>query len=169
MSGNTAAGSSETQEFWGGIRNLFGRFGDWLRNLIGPTPTPDPEVTPSPGSEWKPLSDLLDEYGLPPGLFPKNITSYEFEKETKKITVRMPRANCDVGNTSMFRFANTVTGRIEKGMLKDIEGIKTYTGMTFEVVTRMKIKVIKGKKLIYCTGKVDCHRSFDEFMTPKEV
>ncbi|KZV17150.1 hypothetical protein F511_29457 [Dorcoceras hygrometricum] len=74
----------------------------------------------------KPLQELLKEYDLAIGIFPQDATNYEFNEETKKLTVYIPSI-CEVGykDSSVLRFANIITGYLEKGKLADIEGIKT--------------------------------------------
>ena len=74
----------------------------------------------------KPLPDLLQEYDMPAGIFPRDATNYEFHKETGKLTVFIPSV-CEVGykDSSVLRFSTRVTGYLEKGKLADIEGIKT--------------------------------------------
>ncbi|XP_078160106.1 uncharacterized protein At5g01610-like [Carex rostrata] len=78
------------------------------------------------GKMQKPLPELLREYDLPAGLFPRDATHYEFNEETKKIIVYVPSI-CEVPyrDSSVVRFDTTVTGRLEKGKLLEIEGIKT--------------------------------------------
>ncbi|XP_010921020.1 uncharacterized protein At5g01610 [Elaeis guineensis] len=92
------------------------------------------------GKMQKPLPDLLREYDLPAGLFPRDATNYEFNEETGKLTVFIPSV-CEVGykDSSVLRFFTSVTGYLEKGKLADIEGMKTkilvwakVTGVTTE-------------------------------------
>ncbi|XP_019162142.1 PREDICTED: uncharacterized protein At5g01610-like [Ipomoea nil] len=78
------------------------------------------------GSIQKPLPELLKEYELPIGIFPRDTTNYEFDEETRKLTVNIPSI-CEVGykDSSVLRFNTTVTGCLDKGKLTDIDGIKT--------------------------------------------
>ncbi|WOL06869.1 hypothetical protein Cni_G15603 [Canna indica] len=78
------------------------------------------------GKMQKPLPQLLKEYDMPIGLFPEDATNYEFNEETKKLTVFIPSA-CEVGykDSSILRFFTKVTGNLEKGKLANVEGIKT--------------------------------------------
>nr|VDC93093.1 unnamed protein product [Brassica oleracea] len=80
----------------------------------------------STGKMQKPLPELLTEFGLPIGIFPRDATNYEFNEQTKKLTVFIPTI-CEVGykDSSVLRFTTTVTGFLEKGKLADVEGIKT--------------------------------------------
>ncbi|KAJ8570764.1 hypothetical protein K7X08_037736 [Anisodus acutangulus] len=78
------------------------------------------------GKMQKPLAELLKEHDIPIGIFPRDATNYEFNEETRKLTVYIPSI-CEVGyrDSSVLRFSTTVTGYLEKGKLADIEGMKT--------------------------------------------
>ncbi|KAJ0088809.1 hypothetical protein Patl1_31424 [Pistacia atlantica] len=101
------------------------------------------------GKMQKPLPDLLKEYDLPVGIFPRDATNYEFNEETQKLTVFIP-AICEVGykDSSILRFNTTVTGYLEKGKFADIEGMKT------KFVLWMKVTSIasEGSKLQFMVG-----------------
>ncbi|KAI3788694.1 hypothetical protein L2E82_01467 [Cichorium intybus] len=83
----------------------------------------------------KPLTEVLKEYNLPGGLFPNDVKKYELDEETKKLTVTL-KSICEVTyrDSSILRFAASVTGHLEKGKLSDIEGLKTK-GMLWVKVT----------------------------------
>ncbi|KAG6519395.1 hypothetical protein ZIOFF_022888 [Zingiber officinale] len=102
-----------------------------------------------PGKMQKPLTDLLKEYDLPIGLFPQDATHYEFNEETRKLTVFIPEV-CEVGyrDSSVLRFSTTVTGYLEKGKLSDIEGIKTKV-LIWAKVTCLSTE---GSKIHFTTG-----------------
>ncbi|KAJ8753921.1 hypothetical protein K2173_000175 [Erythroxylum novogranatense] len=101
------------------------------------------------GKMQKPLQDLLKEYDLAIGIFPRDATNYEFNEETGKLTVFIPSI-CEVGykDSSVLRFSTTVTGYLEKGKLVDIEGMKT------KVVIWVKVTSITsdGSKLHFVAG-----------------
>ncbi|KAF2306469.1 hypothetical protein GH714_018361 [Hevea brasiliensis] len=63
------------------------------------------------GKMQKPLPELLKEYDLAVGIFPRDATNYEFNEETGKLTVFIPSI-CEVGykDSSVLRFSATVTG-----------------------------------------------------------
>lgn len=101
------------------------------------------------GKMQKPLPDLLKEYDMAAGIFPRDATNYEFNEETGKLTVFIP-AVCEVGykDSSVLRFSTTVTGYLEKGKLVDVEGIKT------KVMIWVKVTCISsdGSKLHFTAG-----------------
>ncbi|XP_068669177.1 uncharacterized protein At5g01610-like [Aristolochia californica] len=101
------------------------------------------------GKMQKPLQELLKEYNLPIGIFPKDATNYEFNEETGKITIYIPSI-CEVGykDSSVLRFAAIVTGYLEKGKLADIEGIKTK----FIIWVKVTSIAIEGSKVHFTAG-----------------
>ncbi|XP_047975118.1 uncharacterized protein At5g01610-like [Salvia hispanica] len=111
------------------------------------------------GKMQKPLPELLKEYDLPVGIFPRDATNYEFNEETGKLTVYIP-AVCEVGykDSSVLRFSTMVTGYLEKGKLVDIEGIKT------KVIVWVKVTCISSEKSKVCfTAGVKKSRSRDAY------
>jgi hypothetical protein len=101
------------------------------------------------GKMQKPLPELLKEYDMAAGIFPRDATNYEFNEETGKLTVFIP-AVCEVGykDSSVLRFSTSVTGYLEKGKLVDVEGIKT------KVMIWVKVTCIssEGSKLHFTAG-----------------
>lgn len=97
----------------------------------------------------KPLPELLKEYDLPAGLFPRDATNYEFNEETKRLTVFIPSV-CEVGyrDSSVLRFFTSVSGYLEKGKLADVEGMKT------KVLIWAKVTCVsaEGSKVHFTTG-----------------
>ncbi|XP_057458154.1 uncharacterized protein At5g01610 [Lotus japonicus] len=101
------------------------------------------------GKMQKPLTELLKEYDLPIGIFPRDATNYEFNPETGKLVVYIPQV-CEVGykDSSVLRFFTTVTGYLEKGKLADIEGMKTKVLIWVKVTTISS----EGSKLYVTAG-----------------
>ncbi|KAJ0249524.1 hypothetical protein HA466_0150020 [Hirschfeldia incana] len=111
------------------------------------------------GKMQKPLPELLKEFGLPIGIFPRDATNYEFNEQTKKLTVFIPSI-CEVGykDSSVLRFTTTVTGFFEKGRLADVEGIKT------KVMIWMKVTSISAdSSKIHFNAGVKKSRSRDAY------
>ncbi|KAL6574567.1 hypothetical protein OROMI_011852 [Orobanche minor] len=102
------------------------------------------------GKMQKPLPELLKEYDLPVGIFPRDATNYEFNEETRKLTVYIPSV-CEVGykDKSVLRFSKTVTGYLGKGKLDDIQGIKTKMTMLWVKVTCISSE---RSKLVFTAG-----------------
>ncbi|KFK24663.1 hypothetical protein AALP_AA8G008900 [Arabis alpina] len=111
------------------------------------------------GRMQKPLPELLKEYDLPVGIFPRDATNYEFDEQTKKLTVMIPSI-CEVGykDSSVLKFTTTVTGYLEKGKLSDVEGIKT------KVMIWVKVTSISAdSSKVYFTAGMKKSRSRDAY------
>ncbi|MCO5600262.1 hypothetical protein L7F22_054372 [Adiantum nelumboides] len=113
------------------------------------------------GKMQKPLVELLQSYGLPKGLFPRNATHYEFEEDTGKLTVFMPTI-CEVGfkDSSVVRYAVIVTGTLSQGKLLNIEGLKTKV-LVWAKVTSVAVDSTASK--ISFTVGVKKTRPFDAY------
>lgn len=111
------------------------------------------------GKMQKPLPELLKEYDLPVGIFPEDATNYEFDEQTKKLTVLIPSI-CEVGykDSSVLKFTTTVTGYLEKGKLVDVEGIKTKV-MIWVKVTSISTDASK----VYFTAGMKKGRNRDAY------
>ncbi|KAE8719453.1 Mitochondrial substrate carrier family protein isoform 1 [Hibiscus syriacus] len=116
------------------------------------------------GTIQKPLPELLKEYELPTGVFPRDATNYEFDEKTGKLTVFIPTI-CEVGykDSSVLRFFTEVSGNLEKGKLTEIEGMKT------KVIIWIKVSAIAsdGSKL-YVTAGITKTRSRDAYEVSRD-
>ncbi|XP_073289213.1 uncharacterized protein At5g01610-like [Primulina huaijiensis] len=111
------------------------------------------------GKMQKPLPELLKEYDLAIGIFPRDATNYEFNEETRKLTVHIPSV-CEVGykDSSVLRFSTVVTGYLDKGKLSDVEGIKT------KVIVWVKVTCISSEKAkLHFTAGMKKSRSRDAY------
>ncbi|VVB12827.1 unnamed protein product [Arabis nemorensis] len=111
------------------------------------------------GTMQKPLPELLKEFDLPVGVFPRDATNYEFDEQTKKLTVMIPSV-CEVGykDSSVLKFTTTVTGYLGKGKLSDVEGIKT------KVMIWVKVTSISAdSSKVYLTAGMKKSRSRDAY------
>ncbi|BFG36486.1 uncharacterized protein Pyn_28208 [Prunus yedoensis var. nudiflora] len=101
------------------------------------------------GKMQKPLPELLKDFDMAVGIFPRDATNYEFNEETGKLTVYIPAA-CEVGyrDSSVLRFFTIVTGYLKKGRLEDIQGMKT------KVIIWVNVSCItsEGSKLHFTAG-----------------
>ncbi|KAG5042298.1 hypothetical protein AAZX31_03G044200 [Glycine max] len=116
------------------------------------------------GKMQKALPELLKEYDLPIGIFPRDATNYEFNEETGKLVVFIPQV-CEVGykDSSVLRFFTTVTGYMEKGKLADIEGMKTKVLIWVNVTTILS----EGSKL-YVTAGMKKRRSREAYEVTRD-
>ncbi|CAK9142379.1 unnamed protein product [Ilex paraguariensis] len=120
------------------------------------------------GKPLKTLPDLLREYNLPPGLFPQNITCYEFDESKAKLTVYLPSA-CEVSfkDSSMIRYAPRVKAILMRGKLTGIEGMKTKV-LVWVKVTNVAVEGYKSDKVWFTAG-VKKSRPKDVYDMPRDA
>ncbi|XP_009795914.1 uncharacterized protein At5g01610-like [Nicotiana tabacum] len=120
------------------------------------------------GKPTKSLPDLLREYNLPPGLFPQNITCYEFDESNAKLIVYLPSA-CEVcfKDSSVTRYATRVKGTLSRGKLTGIDGMKTKV-LVWVKVTSINVESYKSDKVWFTAG-VKKSRSKDAYEMPRDA
>lgn len=119
------------------------------------------------GKPSKSLPDLLREYNLPPGLFPRNITCYEFDESKSKLVVYLPSV-CEVSfKDSVVRYATRVKAVLMKGKLTSIEGMKTKV-LVWVKVTSVAVEGYKSDKVWFTAG-VKKSRPKDAYEMPRDA
>ncbi|GFQ02055.1 uncharacterized protein at5g01610 [Phtheirospermum japonicum] len=120
------------------------------------------------GKPTRSLPDLLREHNLPPGIFPHNITTYEFDETKSRLTVHLPFA-CEVSfkDSSIVRYATRVKCILLRGKLMGIEGMKTKV-LVWVKVTNVAIEGNKSEKVCFTAG-VKKSRPKDAYTVPCEA
>lgn len=120
------------------------------------------------GKPQKALPDLLREYNLPPGLFPKNITCYEFDESNAKLIVYLP-SPCEISfkDSSVIRYSNRVKGTLSRGKLNGIEGMKTKV-LVWVKVASVAVESYKSDKVWFTAG-VKKSRPKDAYEMPQDA
>lgn len=123
---------------------------------------------PLTGKHVKPLADLLLEYNLPPGLFPRNITCYELDESKSELSVYMP-APCGVRfkDGSAVRYARRVKGTLSKGKLSGMEGMKTKV-VVWVKVTAVSLESYKSDKVWFMASGMKKSRPRDAYQLPHD-
>ncbi|XWS37307.1 hypothetical protein CRYUN_Cryun19dG0031900 [Craigia yunnanensis] len=120
------------------------------------------------GKPVKALPDLLREHNLPPGLFPRNITCYEFDESKSKLIVYFP-SPCEVTfkDASVVRYATRVKATLSRGKLSEIEGMKTKV-LVWVKVTGLSVESYKSDKVWFMAG-VKKSRAKDAYEMPRDA
>ncbi|XP_038891837.1 uncharacterized protein At5g01610 [Benincasa hispida] len=120
------------------------------------------------GKPLKSLPELLREYNLPPGLFPQNMTCYEFDESKSKLIVYLPSA-CEISfkDSSVVRYATRVKATLQRGKLTSIEGMKTKV-LVWVKVTSVSVEGYKSDKVWFTAG-VKKSRSKDAYEKPHDA
>ncbi|KAM5567305.1 uncharacterized protein ABKV19_015417 [Rosa sericea] len=120
------------------------------------------------GKPPKSLPELLREYNLPPGLFPANITCYEFTETNAKLIVYLPApSEVTFKDSSAIRYATRVKANLLRGKLIGIEGMKTKV-VVWVKVTCVAVESSKSDKVWFTAG-VKKSRSKDVYITPQDA
>ncbi|KAG8379237.1 hypothetical protein BUALT_Bualt07G0067600 [Buddleja alternifolia] len=120
------------------------------------------------GKPLKSLPDLLRENNLPPGLFPQNITCYEFDESKGKLIVYLP-SPCEVcfKDSSVIRYSTRVKCLLSRGKLSGIEGMKTKV-LVWVKVTSVNVEGYKSDKVLFTAG-VKKSRPKDAYEIPRDA
>ncbi|KAL6497356.1 hypothetical protein OROGR_029285 [Orobanche gracilis] len=120
------------------------------------------------GKPMKSLPDLLRENNLPRGLFPNDITCYEFDEIKSKLVVYLS-SPCEVcfKDSSVIRYSTRVKGTLSRGKFSGIEGMKTKV-LVWVKVTSISVESIKSDKVWFTAG-VKKSRSKDAYEMPCDV
>ncbi|GLU12437.1 hypothetical protein SLE2022_291180 [Rubroshorea leprosula] len=120
------------------------------------------------GKPQKALPDLLRDYGLPPGLFPRNLTCYEFDESRSKLIVYLP-SPCEVSfkDSSVVRYVSRVKCTLSRGKLSGIDGMKTKV-IVWVKVTGVAVESYKSDKVWFTAG-VKKSRAKDAYEMPRDA
>uniref|UniRef100_A0A7N0UAX9 DUF538 family protein n=1 Tax=Kalanchoe fedtschenkoi TaxID=63787 RepID=A0A7N0UAX9_KALFE len=121
------------------------------------------------GKPTKSLPDLLREYNLPPGLFPRNIICYEFDEMKSKLIVHLPSA-CEVSfkDSSVVKYATRVKAILLRGKLASIEGMKTKV-LVWVKVSNIAVEGQKSDNKVWFVAGVRKARPKDAYDTPLDA
>ncbi|KAK1603038.1 hypothetical protein QYE76_016811 [Lolium multiflorum] len=119
------------------------------------------------GKPNKSLPDLLRDYNLPPGLFPKNIICYEYDQTSSRLVVHLAKP-CEVSfkDSSMIRYSTRVKATLSRGKLSAIEGMKTKV-VVWVKVTTVNLESFRSDKVCFIAG-VKKLRQKDAYEMPRE-
>ncbi|KAK4395915.1 hypothetical protein Sango_1745800 [Sesamum angolense] len=102
------------------------------------------------------------------GLFPQNITCYEFDESKSKLIVYLP-SPCEVcfKDASVIRYSTRVKATLSRGKLSGIEGMKTKV-LVWVKVTSVNVESYKSDKVWFTAG-VKKSRSKDAYEMPRDA
>ncbi|KAG6651115.1 uncharacterized protein At5g01610-like [Carya illinoinensis] len=120
------------------------------------------------GKPLKSLPNLLQDYNLPRGLFPQNITYFEFDESKARLIVYLPSV-CEVSfkDFSTIRYATRVKAILLRGKLTGIDGMKTKV-LVWVKVTNIAVEDYKSVKVWFTAG-VKKSRPKDAYQIPRDA
>ncbi|KAL2904083.1 hypothetical protein RDABS01_002793 [Bienertia sinuspersici] len=118
------------------------------------------------GKPSKSLPELLREYNLPSGIFPTNITCYEFDETKAKLIVYLPHpSEVTFKDSSAIRYATRVKAILLRGKMMGIEGMKTKV-LVWVKVASLGVEGNKSDK-VWLTAGVKKSKPRDVYDTPQ--
>ncbi|XP_047331960.1 uncharacterized protein At5g01610-like [Impatiens glandulifera] len=113
-----------------------------------------------------PLSCLLQQYNISPGIFPRNIRYYEFDETKSKLVVYLT-SPCEVkfSDSSMVRYATRVKATLLRGKLSNVEGMKTKI-LFWLKVTCVNFDYYKSNKVLFTVLRIKISRPKDVYDLP---
>ncbi|CAN4114111.1 unnamed protein product [Withania somnifera] len=85
--------------------------------ILSPSPQPEPKPKPKPT-----LYDILPDYGLPRGIFPDSVESYNLDKDGNfEVFLKAP---CYVEFEYLIFYAEKITGKLGIGSITELKGIE---------------------------------------------
>ncbi|KAL6537822.1 hypothetical protein OROMI_025465 [Orobanche minor] len=119
------------------------------------------------GTPMRSLPDLLRGHNLPPGLFPQNISAYEFDESKSKLVVHLPFP-CEVSfkDSSIVRYTRRVKCILLRGKLMRVEGVKMKV-LVWVKVTNVAVEGSKSEKVCFTAG-FQKSRPKDAYVVPLE-
>ncbi|CAN0923569.1 Uncharacterized protein At5g01610 [Linum grandiflorum] len=106
------------------------------------------------GKPLKSLPELLREFNLPQGLFPQNVTCYEFDEAKGKLVVHLPSAcKLSFNDSSVIRYSTRVKAILTRGKLNNIDGMKTKV-VVWVKISNVAVEGFKSDKVWFTAAGV---------------
>lgn len=107
----------------------------------------------------------MRDYNLPTGLFPENITCYEFDETKAKLIVYLPHpSEVSFKDSSVIRYATRVKAILLRGKMMGIEGMKTKV-LVWVKIASVGVEGSKSDK-VWITAGVKKSKPRDAYDTP---
>uniref|UniRef100_A0A0D9VXQ4 Uncharacterized protein n=1 Tax=Leersia perrieri TaxID=77586 RepID=A0A0D9VXQ4_9ORYZ len=121
--------------------------------------------SPPPPHKNATLYEILPLYGLPPGVFPSNVTAFSLA-DNGSLTVDLP-GPCYAHYEYLTYFDPRVTGVLRYGSLTDLSGVKVRRFLVWFEVVRVKVDLPPPPRFVYLDiGWISRKLPADEFESP---
>ncbi|XP_066386327.1 uncharacterized protein [Miscanthus floridulus] len=103
--------------------------------------------SPSPPSPSLTLAELLQKYGLPPGIFPSTVTAFSLASNGS-LTVNLA-GPCYIHFEYLTYFEAHITGVLRYGSLSDLQGVQVRRFLIWYNVVRIKVDLSPPPRYVY--------------------
>ncbi|KAM3324425.1 hypothetical protein P3S67_005577 [Capsicum chacoense] len=125
------------------------------------TPSPQPQPQPQPKPKKPTLYDILPEYGLPPGIFPDNVESYNLDKDGNfEVLLKAP---CYVEFEYLVYYDEKISGKLGIGSITKLKGIEVKRFFFWFNVNEIRVDLPPPSDSVYfqigfVNKKLDMHQ-----------
>ncbi|XP_059278395.1 uncharacterized protein LOC132032717 isoform X2 [Lycium ferocissimum] len=124
--------------------------------ILSPSPQPQPQPKPKPT-----LYDILPDYGLPRGIFPDTVESYNIDKDGNfEVFLKTP---CYVEFEYLVYYAEKISGKLSIGSITELKGIEVKRFFFWFHVNEIRVDLPPPSDSVYfqigfVNKKLDVHQ-----------
>lgn len=119
-------------------------------------------ASPSPGSPAT-VYELLPEFGLPGGLLPDSVRSYELSDDGRfAVDLEAP---CYIQFDYLVYYDRRVTGKLSYGSITDLKGIQVQRFLFWLDVDEIRVDLPPSDSIYFQVGFVNKKLDVDQFQT----
>ncbi|XP_055819023.1 uncharacterized protein At5g01610 [Solanum dulcamara] len=121
-------------------------------------------LSPSPKPKHKPrVYDILQEYGLPHGIFPDTVKSYNLDKDGNfEVFLKAP---CYVEFEYLVYYAEKISGKLGYGSITELKGIKVKRFLFWFNVKEIRVDLPVSDSVYFQIGLVNKKLDIKQFET----
>ncbi|WZZ62902.1 hypothetical protein YC2023_063009 [Brassica napus] len=117
--------------------------------------------------EEETIYKILQDNGLPSGIFPKGVTEFTFDGETGRFSVYLNQS-CDAKYETELRYDTNITGTLSSANVTDLSGISAQDLFLWFPVKGIRVDVPSSGLIYFDVGVVRKQYSLSVFETPRD-
>ncbi|XP_049382893.1 uncharacterized protein LOC125847278 [Solanum stenotomum] len=124
--------------------------------ILSPSPQPEPKPKPT-------VYDILTVYGLPRGIFPDTVESYNLDKDGNfEVFLKAP---CYVEFEYLVYYAEKISGKLGIGSITELEGIEVKRFLFWFNVKEIRVDLPLSDNVYFQIGLVNKKLDIHQFET----
>ncbi|KAI6670829.1 hypothetical protein NL676_005714 [Syzygium grande] len=125
--------------------------------------SPNPNPSPSSGSSSATVYELLPKFGLPSGLLPGSVRSYNLSDDGQ-FAVDLDKP-CYVQFDYLVYYDRRITGKLSYGSITDLEGIQVQRFLFWLDVDEIRVDLPPSDSIYFQVGIINKKLDVDQFKT----
>ncbi|CAH2054634.1 unnamed protein product [Thlaspi arvense] len=118
-------------------------------------------------AEKESIYEILQENGLPLGIFPKGVKEFSFDGKTGRFSVFLNQS-CDAKYETELHYNANITGTIGFAQIEDLSGISAQELFLWFPVKGIRVDVPSSGLIYFDVGVVRKQYSLSLFETPRD-